>query len=106
MPWTLKVDEQFLRASASEHPHFVEVSRYGERCLRCGMDVAPSNVIGFAALPCMAPCSLCGSLEHGACGFCSRCKEHTTFTIDPEDGSKMSECCSASGWAYDEGADL
>ena len=55
----------------------------------------------------MKACYLCGSSDHAFCGFCSRCREHTTFSspeMDPDD-PPISECCGALGDAYDVGED-
>jgi len=49
----------------------------------------------------MKPCPLCGSLNHAFCGFCARCKEHTVFTAPEAGETPLSECCGASGEAYD-----
>src|SRR3972149_2975118 len=35
----------------------------------------------YAAEP--KPCHTCGATDHAFCGFCSRCKEHTTFISGP-----------------------
>lgn len=45
-------------------------------------------------------CEVCSSEEHDSCGFCARCKEHTTFVRDL-DGDLHSECCDAAGNSYD-----
>lgn len=35
--------------------------------------------------PALPKCNLCSSTEHTVCGFCTRCKEHTTgSTVCPE----------------------
>ena len=70
-------------------------------------------------------CTLCGDLDHAWCGFCADCKEHTRglksclhcedviYDAKPcpksptgqhvvdEDSEALSECCGASGYAYD-----
>lgn len=71
------------------------------RCVECD-----GQVIGAVCRDCdVAPCHICGSYMHDSCGFCSHCKEHTTFVIG-DDGERVSECCGAGGNAYDEGIDL
>src|SRR3990167_2284092 len=71
------------------------------------------------------PCRMCGQPGHTDCGFCSRCREHCVFLRlcafceEPADDTaclqspygkhfpdefteSLSECCGASGWAYDD----
>lgn len=80
-------------------------------------------------LPEQKPCYLCDSREHAFCGLCADCKDHAAFTREPCDecggcgevalprpaegtktcpsckgegwGEALSECCGASGHAYD-----
>ena len=46
-------------------------------------------------------CTVCNSAEHDACGYCGRCKEHTTFTRAAD--GLYSECCGHGGRCYDDG---
>lgn len=74
----------------------------------------------------MSKCHICDSTEHAFCGFCARCKEHAGFVRDclhcqepafegercrksptgkheqDERTEALSECCGASGYAYDD----
>lgn len=45
-------------------------------------------------------CSLCGSAEHDACGFCSACKDHATADR-LENDDLVTDCCGAMIWEYD-----
>lgn len=112
----LPVPSPVAQLNAERDAYHALFGRAGQvrNCTACGRltDHRPDASGDFACTRCIeerigqmadaipARCSICSSSLHDACGFCASCHEHCTFQRD-EAGDVLSDCCGASGHAYD-----